>query len=38
VLLLLAEDRASYAAGNFVPAIFVRDDTGSAVSPFASFG
>jgi len=38
VLLLLAEDRASYAAGNLVPAIFVRDDTGSAVSPFASFG
>ena len=33
-LLLLAEDRATFAAGEMVPAIFVRDDTGSAASPF----
>ncbi len=34
-LLLLAEDRATYAAGELVPAVLVRDDTGSARSPFA---
>ncbi len=33
-LLLLAEDRTTYAAGELVSAIFVRDDTGSAVPPF----
>ena len=33
-LLLLAEDRAVYAAGDIVPALFLRDETGSAVSPF----
>ena len=34
-LLLLAEDKAAYAAGETVPAMFLRDDTGSATSPFA---
>ena len=34
VLLLFAEDKAQYAAGDVVPALFVRDDTGSAISPF----
>ena len=34
-LLLLAEDRTTYVAGEIVPAIFVRDETGSATSPFA---
>ena len=34
-LLLLAEDRATYAAGETVPALLLRDDTGSAASPFA---
>ncbi len=34
-LLLLAEDRTTYDAGELVPALFVRDGTGSAVSPFA---
>lgn len=34
-LVALAEDRASFAAGELVPAIFVRDATGSATSPFA---
>jgi molybdopterin molybdotransferase len=33
-LLLLAEDRATFAAGELVPALLVRDDTGSALSPF----
>ena len=33
-LLLLAEDRAFYSAGDLVPAILLRDDTGSASSPF----
>jgi molybdopterin biosynthesis enzyme len=33
-LLLLDEHRAAYAAGEVVPALFVRDGTGSAVSPF----
>jgi molybdopterin molybdotransferase len=33
-LLLLAEDRATYAAGELVPALFIRDDTGSAHPPF----
>ncbi len=35
-LLLLAEDRATYTAGETVPALFVRDETGSATSPFVS--
>ena len=35
-LLLLAEDRASYGAGEVVPALLVRDGTGSATSPFLS--
>lgn len=34
-LLLLAEDRATFAAGETVPALMLRDDTGSAASPFA---
>jgi len=34
VLLALAEDRATYAAGELVPAVFVRDETGSATNPF----
>jgi molybdopterin molybdotransferase len=33
-LLLFAEDRATYAAGEVVGAIFVRDETGSGRSPF----
>ena len=33
-LLLLAEDRTTYAAGEVVPALFIRDETGCAVSPF----
>ncbi len=33
-LLLLAEDQAAYRAGEIVPALFLRDDTGSATSPF----
>jgi molybdopterin molybdotransferase len=35
VLALLAEDRTTYSAGELVPAMFVRDGTGSAQSPFA---
>jgi hypothetical protein len=34
-LLVLAEDRTTYAAGDLVPALLLRDDTGSARSPFA---
>jgi molybdopterin molybdotransferase len=34
-LLLLAEDRTTYEAGEIVSAIFLRDDTGSASSPFS---
>ncbi|MEO7110326.1 MAG: gephyrin-like molybdotransferase Glp [Polyangiaceae bacterium] len=34
-LLLLAEDRATFSAGETVPALLLRDDTGSAASPFA---
>lgn len=34
-LLLLAEDRATFAAGEMIPALLLRDDTGSAESPFA---
>jgi molybdopterin molybdotransferase len=34
-LLVLAEDRTTFAAGELVPTLFLRDDTGSAVSPFA---
>ena len=34
-LLVLAEDRTTYGAGELVPALFVRDETGSPVSPFA---
>jgi molybdopterin biosynthesis enzyme len=33
-LLLLAEDRATFSLGETVPALFVRDDTASATSPF----
>ncbi len=33
-LILLAEDRATFSAGEVVPAILLRDDTGSAESPF----
>jgi molybdopterin molybdotransferase len=33
-LLLLDEDRAQFSRGESVPAILVRDDTGSARSPF----
>ncbi len=33
-LLLLAEDRATFSAGEIVPALLLRDDTGSAASPF----
>jgi molybdopterin molybdotransferase len=34
VLLLLAEDRTTFHAGELVDALFVRDETGSALSPF----
>ncbi|MDB4944148.1 MAG: Molybdopterin biosynthesis protein MoeA [Labilithrix sp.] len=34
-LLLLPEDQATFAAGELVKAILVRDDTGSAETPFA---
>jgi molybdopterin molybdotransferase len=34
-LLLLAEERASYSAGEMVDALLLRDDTGSATSPFS---
>ncbi len=34
-LLLLAEDRATFDAGEMIPAILLRDETGSAASPFS---
>ena len=34
-LLALAEDRTTFEAGELVPALFVRDETGSPTSPFA---